>query len=257
MRIGTYNVQAFRGYPAEAARRVLGRGDTAAAAQHFVRVFAVLGCDVLALEEGVSVGQIARVAEALGVAAATFPSPVHWPGHILTRYPILETESYAPAPSRAAELAPFSRMGGAARLGLPDGSELWVAAVHLHPRYDDIRVLEKAIIEAHVWKYLRQTEQVVVLGDFNCPPGTPMHSALEELGFVNAMEAAGGGVQPTHDTTGRLNYPVDHIYVSPALIPALVDAKAVRYPGFYHHGALAPGRWLHSDHIPLVAELRL
>jgi endonuclease/exonuclease/phosphatase (EEP) superfamily protein YafD len=95
---------------------------------------------------------------------------------------------------------------------------------------------------------------VVVLGDFNCPPGTPLHEALLRLGFANAMEAAGGGVEPTHDTTGRLNYPVDHIYVSPALIPALVSAQAIRYPGFYHHGPLAPGRWLHSDHVPLVAE---
>ena len=47
----------------------------------------------------------------------------------------------------------------------------------------------------------------VGLGDFNCMTGEPIHASLAELGFVNAMEAAGGGIRPTHDTTGAVAYP--------------------------------------------------
>ena len=85
--------------------------------------------------------------------------------------------------------------------------------------------------------------------------GEPIHAALAELGFVNAMEAAGGGIQPTHDTTGAVAYPVDHIYLSPSLAPRLTRAWVVREPGFWHDGPLPPGAWLHSDHLPVVAEV--
>ena len=69
------------------------------------------------------------------------------------------------------------------------------------------------------------------------------------------MAAAGGGVQPTHDSTGACAFAVDHIYFSRSLAPALVRAEVIRRPGFRHDGPLPPGAWLHSDHLPVVAEV--
>jgi hypothetical protein len=78
---------------------------------------------------------------------------------------------------------------------------------------------------------------------------------LRDLGFVSAMVAAGGGVQPTCDTTGVKVLAQDHIYLSRSPTPTLAGAEMIREPGFWHDGPLPPGAWLHSDHLPVVAAL--
>ena len=132
MRIGTYNVQSFRGYPAEAAARVLGHPEDEAAGAYFARVFEALRCDVLAVQEGPSARQMHRVAGLLGYRMAGFSSPLHRPGYLLSRCPIQDSHTF----SRWRPLAdrwPFSRMGGEAYLELDDGSRLLVITLHLHP----------------------------------------------------------------------------------------------------------------------------
>ncbi|MCX7706753.1 MAG: hypothetical protein N2204_01925 [Anaerolineae bacterium] len=125
MRIGTYNVQGLRGYPPETAAAILGDPEGPAAAAHFSGVFASLGCDLLAVQEGPSAAQMGRIASSLRYQVARFPSPLYWPGYLLTRYRILETRSF----TRWRPLAdrwPFSRMAGMALLALPDRSQLLV-----------------------------------------------------------------------------------------------------------------------------------
>jgi endonuclease/exonuclease/phosphatase family metal-dependent hydrolase len=254
MRIGTYNVQGFRGYPPEAAAPVLRHPDDEIAAAHFARVFEALDCDVLAVQEGPSARQMHRVAGLLGCRMAGFSSPLHWPGYLLSRYSILDSRTF----SRWRPLAdrwPFSRMGGQAHLQLEDGSRILVIALHLHPRHERIRRAEAAFVQERMAELMPAAAQAIVLGDFNSMIDEPIHVHLRKLGFVNAMAAAGGGIQPTHDTTGAKKFPVDHIYLSPSLAPRLTHAYLVREPGFWHDGPLAPSAWLHSDHLPVVAEV--
>ena len=139
-----------------------------------------------------------------------------------------------------------------ARLRLEDGSRLLVIALHLHPRHERVRRAEAAQVCEQLARHMPDADHTAVLGDFNCAPDEPIHVWLRELGFVNAMIAAGGGVQPTHDTAGA----VDHIYLSRSLAPALVRAEVIREAGFWHDGPPPPGAWLHSDHLPVVAEVR-
>lgn len=253
MRLGTYNVQGLRGFPPETAAAVLGDPEGPAAASHFSRVFASLGCDLLAVQEGPSAVQMGRIASALRYQMARFPSPLYWPGYLLTRYRILTTRSF----TRWRPLAdrwPFSRMGGMAVVELPDQNRLLVVALHLHPRYERIRQEEAALVRAQLDTWLSSADHAVVLGDFNCAPHEQVHVDLLARGFVNALAAAGGGIQPTYDATGTKTFPVDHIYLSPSLAARLTRAWVVREPGFWHQGPLPPGEWLHSDHMPVIAE---
>ncbi|MGQ9839277.1 MAG: hypothetical protein ACUVR4_01860, partial [Anaerolineae bacterium] len=94
MRIGTYNVQGLRGYPPEAAATALGDPEGPAAAAHFIQAFMTLGRDLLAVQEGPSAAQMGRIASALGYQMARFPSPLYWPGYLLTRYPILTARAF-------------------------------------------------------------------------------------------------------------------------------------------------------------------
>ena len=79
MRVASYNVLGLRGFPIEEGRREIGDPWGETAAQHFASVFAALGADVLALQEGVPHFQAQRIAALMGVNLATLPSPVDWP----------------------------------------------------------------------------------------------------------------------------------------------------------------------------------
>ena len=79
--------------------------------------------------------------------------------------------------------------------------------------------------------------------------------ALKTMDFGNVMEDRGGGIQATMSTVGIRTSYIDHIYVSPPLRKRLAAARVVRGAGFRHDGPQEPGLWVHSDHLPVVAEL--
>ncbi len=253
MRIGTYNILGLAGFPPEAAARTLGALDSGARITHFQRVFETLNCDVLALQEGVEHPLITRLADGLQTQAITLPSPGRWPAHVLTRYRLVGRTPFS-RPAADFDRRPFSRAGGWVRMAAPEGQTFGLIAVHLHPTHADLRRQEGEIVAAWVRELQRTLEQVIVLGDFNCEPTEPPHAALRALGFVNAMERAGGGTQPTVDAPGLAPCSLDHLYLSPALAPRLVRAEVVRGSGFYA-AALKDGEWVNSDHLPVVAEL--
>jgi len=252
MRIGTYNVLGLTGYPPRSARDHLG--DASRKIEHFTGVFAGLGCDVLALQEGPSLETMRRIAEQLEVHLAAFPSPSAYPGYLLSRHPIRESRVYA-HPGPGGKDGPFSRCAGAARLQI-DSEEVWVADIHLHPHDVALRVREAAGLAAHLTAFAADQALAVVMGDFNSQTGEAVHQMLAERGFVNAMVRVGGGIAPTMDTAGVRPLAIDHIYVAPRLAGKLVSAEVVRGPGFRVDEPAPPGAWVHSDHLPVIGEVR-
>ena len=253
MRIGTYNVLGLRGYPPEASEKVIGDRLGEAAATHFAGVFGGLGCDALALQEGVPFPQIQRVARAMGVNLATFPSPCGWPGHLLTRCPILESRAFSHFAPEAGD-RPLSRVAGAALLEIGAAQRLWMVVIHLYPGIGEDRRARRApeavILDERVAALLSDTPNVIVLGDFNCEVSEDLHLCLKKRGFANAMERVGGGLQPTIGA-----HAIDHIYVSPPLASRLTAARVIRHPGFCLDEPRVPGQWAHSDHLPVIADL--
>ena len=82
---------------------------------------------------------------------------------------------------------------------------MWVFVLHLHPSDGEIRKVEADIVCQCVEQLLREEDEMVILGDFNCERDEPVHVRLASLGFLNAMEAVGGGLRPTVDTAGKKN----------------------------------------------------
>lgn len=253
MQIGTYNVLGLKGFPPEEAARKIGVPGDETNTAHFTRVFTDLTCDILALQEGVAVRTVQHIAREMGYYLATFPSPLNWPGHVLSRYPILESRVFSHAdPSQ--KTPPFSRTSGAALLDIENG--LWIVDVHLHPSDVNLRKQEADILKGRLEGLLTVTDNIIVLGDFNSQVDEQVHQNLKTMGFANAMETAGGGLQATMDTTGLRNkHCIDHIYASPTLKPYLQSAAVIREPGFRQDGPQEEGVWVHSDHLPVVAQL--
>jgi endonuclease/exonuclease/phosphatase family metal-dependent hydrolase len=254
MRIGTYNVLGLTGYPPEEAVGTIGKPGEDSNSDHFARVFTQLSCDILALQEGVQVRTMQQIVRQMDRYLATFPSPKSWPGHILSRYPILESRTFSHVDPKEGT-PPFSRTSGAALLAIDSDTTLWVVDVHLHPSDIDLRILESNILQEHIEKIQSVTSNIIVLGDFNSKVDERVHQNLKAMNFVNAMEAVGGGLQATMDTVGiRRNY-LDHIYASPSLSPNLQSATVMRDSGFRHDGPQETGVYVHSDHLPVVVQL--
>jgi len=209
---------------------------------------------VLALQEGPALEVVRRIADGLETHLAAFPSPTAYPGYVLSRHPILESRAFS-HPGPGGRSGPFSRHAGAARLDVA-GRALWVVDVHLHPSDRGLRERETEVLLGHLAALGAAERPSVVLGDFNSPLGEPVHEMLAAAGFVNAMLRAGGGVTPTMDTAGVRPLIIDHVYASPPLAGHLTSAHVVRDPGFRADEPAAPGTWVHSDHLPVVAEWR-
>lgn len=187
---------------------------------------------------------------------ATIPSPVRWPGQVLSRYPVLESRIFSHYGPRDDVVPPLSRCAGAVRIQVEGGRQLWVFVIHLHPSDRTMRNVEADLVIGHVRRLLLDCQDIVVLGDFNCEISERIHVLLEDQGFGNAMQLVGGGLRPTVDTAGKKHKRViDHIYVSESLIPRLKAAQVVTSPGFRHDDPREPGMWDYSDHLPVWVEL--
>jgi endonuclease/exonuclease/phosphatase family metal-dependent hydrolase len=253
MRIVTYNVLGLQGYPPGEALSDVGSFGGEAHIDHYVGVFKELDADILALEEGVTAAMMKGIAQRLEYHLATFASPTAFPGHVLSRYPILESRTFSHF-DPGVEVVPFSRTAGAALLSMGE-ERVWVVVVHLHPGDVAMREREAGLLKGQLEKLMEVAKRILVLGDFNCDVEEQMHGDLKALGFANAMETVGGGVQLTMDTVGVGQQRIDHIYASPALKAGLRSAEVIRRPGFRHDGPQVEGLWVHSDHLPVMAEL--
>jgi endonuclease/exonuclease/phosphatase family metal-dependent hydrolase len=252
MRIVSYNVLGLQGYPPGEALEAVGSFGGEAHIDHFVKVFAEIDADILGLEEGVTAPMMKGIAQTLGYHLATFASPTAYPGHVLSRYPILQSRVFSHFDPNV-EVVPFSRTAGAALLDI-NGEQVWFVVIHLHPGDVAMREREADLLKGHVEELRRIADKMVVVGDFNCDLEERVHGHLKGMGFVNAMESVGGGRELTMDTVGIKPLRIDHIYASSELAQGLQSAEVVRSPGFRHDGPQVAGLWVHSDHLPVVAE---
>ena len=173
---------------------------------------------------------------------------------MLSRYPVIESRVFShTVPGE--EVPPFSRTAGAALLQIDARTSLWFVVLHLHPGDVELRRVEADIIRDRLTDLMTVTENAIVVGDLNCEIEERLHNNLKGLQFANAMETVGGGIQLTMDTVGIRPHSIDHIYVSPSIAGRLRTAEVVRGSGFRHDGPQVEGVFVHSDHLPVIADL--
>jgi endonuclease/exonuclease/phosphatase family metal-dependent hydrolase len=241
IRIGTYNILGFQGYPEDEAKKQLGGQYDLTRIEHFMQVIKDLQTDILCLQEGATTFQLADYASRLGVNVATFPTTTSYPGGILTQFPIIETRPFRVP--RTTGVVPFSRHGGAALLDVA-GVPLWAVSLHAYPHDEAVRIQEAVILGNTIDELLEVSPYIIVCGDFNERTQGSLHQALRERGFINALEII-GPMQP-----------IDHIYVSPILAGHIRAGWIVTDNG-YRLSMAGTRTWANSDHIPVLMELAL
>jgi endonuclease/exonuclease/phosphatase family metal-dependent hydrolase len=239
VRVCTFNIHGLRehapGGPVPAGARVPG-------VEELADLLAELDADVIAVQEGLPVETMQIIARRLDMSLANFPSPVRWPGHLLSRFTIVRSLVFSHFDPRALEPA-LTRSAGAALLELDPDRRLWTVSVHLHPKSADMRQREAEVLTDELRPLVQETD-AIVMGDFNCEPPESMHTALLQLGF--AATVPDGQRLVTHGDRAT-----DYIYVSGALQKTATAARMASGPGFSsEHGPTVV-----SDHLPVVAEL--
>jgi endonuclease/exonuclease/phosphatase family metal-dependent hydrolase len=266
IRVGTWNVLGLTGFRAQDAAAQLGPPGSEASTARWVEAFSGLGCDLLALQEGVAHEWIREIARRGGWHVATIPSPQSWPGHVLSRHPIRASRVFSHAGPGSSREDPFSRCLGAALVELPGIGECWMVVLHAFPDRPETppseslqrRQLEARLLGPPLDELIGTARPMIVCGDFNSDAEEQLHDVLRDRGFQNAMGLA-GGLEPTfgkHGDRPEHIYVLDHLYLDPTLAPLFASARVVRDEGFWYPGPEQPGRWVLSDHLPVVAELR-
>lgn len=266
VRLGTFNVLGLTGFRGADAARDLGPPGGEASVAWWTDRFSDLDCDLLGIQEGVDQAWAIRIARTGGWHLATFPSPLRWSGHVLARQPIIESRVFSHAASGTTDHDPFSRCLGAALVDAAgDGDPWWFVVLHACPSRPEIpeeearrrRAVEADRLDPVLDALEATSSPLVVVGDFNSDVDEAIHERLRRRGYVNAMERA-GGIEPTFGKHGERPehlYALDHIYLGPTLGDRLVGARVVRDDGFWYPGPESAGRWVASDHLPVVAEL--
>lgn len=250
MRICSYNILGFEGYPMQPTLSYLGGIDDIRRVNHYAHVLRTMDCDIIGIQEGHSVEMLKRIAQTWNRNLVAFPSASRFPGGIFTSYPVLETRTFNHAgPANQSE--PFSRFAGAALLDIK-GNLTWVVNLHAWPHEEAMREREAEIIARHIAQMLTVTPNMIVLGDFNSRVGGPFDRALREIGLVNVMGLNWIGIQPT--VVGG-QAAIDHIYVSGNLVEFVQSGRIHSGTGFDSSNPLGSGEWFNSDHLPVVVEL--
>ena len=267
IRVGTFNVLGLTGFRAADAAESLGPFGSESWVDAWAELLARLDCDLLGLQEGVDHAGAVRIARRAGWFLATIPSPLRWSGHVLSRAPILETRVFSHAAPATTDHDPFSRCLGAALVDIDGGGHpWWFVDLHTCPSRPEIledearrrRAAEAEALEPMVDALEATGHPLIVGGDFNSDVEEPIHERLRARGYVNAMDAVGGGRRPTfgkHGARPEHVYVLDHLYVGPPLDGRLRAARVVDDAGFWYSGPEQAGRWVASDHLPVVAEL--
>ena len=243
VRVCTYNMLNFEGWPQEEARKDLGGPADPRRIDYFTQVIRGLDCDIIGIQEGYSVDVMRTVGHRLGLNVAPFASSTRFPGGTLTRFAILESRMFNHA-GVANQNMPFSRFGGASLLEI-EGELVWLVNFHAWPHDEEMRAREAQVLGRQLDQLAAVTPHLIVLGDFNSGPGAAIDRALRERGLVNAMylDWITGG-KPA----------IDHIYVSRDLAGRVVAGWVESGPGFVNDGS--SGRsWANSDHRPTIVEL--
>ena len=233
--------------------------------------------DIVTLSESPSERTTQRVAELLQMHHVRFPGGGHWPGTLLSRFPILDSSDVPLNKPRPNDL--FTRHWGRAVLRIADGVEWIVHSAHLFPTADPaIRLREIAAMIATMEDDLAADRSMVLMGDLNHGPETDEYRSWVDAGWQDTFPLNGdndGGRAPTDEEaqpgdadpglvdptrlglTIPANQPqwrIDYVMVSPGLARHVRESRPL-FEGAFRPNRDDPQSFSLSDHLPQLARI--
>lgn len=244
-----YNVYSFVGYQhrPEWVRGKTAKKNSVVGACEIGQALLAYKPDIVTTSESHDEEAIAALAETLGFHYVYFPSPGLWPGSLMTRYPILESQNCPlPEPRR---LDHFTRHWGRAVLETYNGP-LITHSVHTFAGTGDVRYQEVRRILSVVKTDIATGHSVLVQGDLNHTPGGPEYDLWLEVGLTDTFaqfhsDPHAGKTLLRPEPRARLDY----VFVAGPLANQLEAARPL-YEGAFRLYEDQPDFVALSDHLP-------
>ncbi len=244
-----YNIYAGKGWPDDRplAKQAVRQGQMA---RRLAMELALYNPDIISFSESPSEAIVAEIAEHLGMHHVRFPSGGNWPGSLLSRFEIGDSENVPLGYERPQEL--FTRHWGRATVQFPDGQPLIVHSAHLHPVPDaTIRLQEIAAMLRSMKEDLEAGRSMLLIGDLNHAPDMPEYQHWIDAGWVDTFAKIGQGAGPTIKADDP-KYRIDYVLAAGPIAERIVESRPL-FEGAFRLNVSDPAAFALSDHLPQLA----
>ncbi len=249
LRVLTYNIYAGKGWPSDRARakQAVAAGQMP---QRLAQELALYKPDIINFSESPSEDFTQEVAELLGMNHVRFPSGGSWPGTLLSRFELIDSQNVPLGAERPKEL--FTRHWGRATINLPTGEPLIVHSAHLFPVADPtIRLKEISAMLASMKADLDARRPMLLIGDLNHGPDTEEYKRWMDAGWIDVFAKVGKG----EGLTFRSDIPewrIDYVLAAGPIAEQAAKCRPLFEGDFRLHIADQESFAL-SDHLPVLA----
>lgn len=249
LRVIAYNIYKCTGWPKNraGAKRAVAKGQMA---KRLAMELALHEPDIINFSESPSEELTKEVAKLMGMNHVRFPSGGNWPGTLLSKFEITESQNAPMKGGRPKEL--FTRHWGRAVIKLPDGEPLIVHSVHLYPTADPtVRLKEiQAMIESMKPDF-DAGKPMLVIGDLNHGPDSEEYKLWIDAGWVDTFAKIGKG----DGLTFKSDIPkrrIDFVMAAGPIANQVVESKPL-FEGAFRLNVDDEESFALSDHLPQLA----
>lgn len=249
LRVIAYNVYACTGWPKNRERAKLAVAGEQMA-ERLALELALYAPDIITFSESPAEPLVAKIAERLGMNHVRFPSGGNWPGTLLSRFEIVESNN---APVVAGQRPPelFTRHWGRATIKLPSGDSLIVHSAHLHPSNAELRVREIREMLQAMRENLEASRSMLLLGDLNHRPMPPEYAMWTDAGWVDSFAQVGKGEGLTIKSD-RPQWRIDFVMAAGPIANHVVESRPL-FEGNFRLNVPDASSFALSDHLPQLA----
>lgn len=249
LRVIAYNIYGGQGWPKERplARQAVVKKQMAARLARELELYAP---DLICFSESPSEVVTKEIARLLGLNHVRFPSGGSWPGTLLSRFEIAQSQNVPLGFQRPPKL--FTRHWGRAELSMPDKKNLVIHSAHLFPTADPVnRLAEIRAMVKSMQADLESGKSMLLVGDLNHGPDTVEYSLWMEAGWIDTFTKVGGGEGPTikADIPNRR---IDYVLAAGEIANQVVESRPL-FEGGFRLNVQDPKSFALSDHLPQLA----
>ncbi|MCC9602890.1 endonuclease/exonuclease/phosphatase family protein [Stieleria sp. JC731] len=244
-----YNIYGLTGWPKQRtlAKKAVAEGQMA---KRLTMELALYEPDIVNFSESPSEELTKEVAELLGMKHVRFPSGGNWPGTLLSKFEITESQNAPMRGQRPKEV--FTRHWGRATVRLPSGESFIVHSAHLYPTADpEIRLKEiRAMIES-MKPDLDAGKSMLLIGDLNHGPETEEYKLWIEAGWVDTFAKVGKGEGPTIKADIP-KWRIDYVMAAGPIADRVTESRPL-FEGAFRLNIDDKESFALSDHLPQFA----
>ena len=252
LRVIAYNIFGLTGWPAQRrlAQQAVASGQIV---KQLTRELTLHQPDIINFSESPSAEKTKEVAELLGMHHVRFNSGGNWPGTLLSKFEIIDSQSAPMIGDSPKEL--FTRHWGRATLQFPGEERLIVHSAHLYPTADPtIRLREIRAMIASMKQDLDAGRSMLLMGDLNHGPDSEEYRLWMEAGWVDTFIKVGKG----RGFTFRSDIPkwrIDYVMAYGPIAQRAVESRPL-FEGAFRLRITNRESFALSDHAPHLAVFR-